>query len=65
MQDSRTLHGVLKLVGGQRRLADLMKTSGKKILQAAVEKMDLSGTDEGGEEGANGGPCDPRALIEL
>lgn len=38
----------------------------KKILKAAVDKMDMSGIDEGDmEEGANGEPCDPHALIEL
>jgi hypothetical protein len=42
----------------------------KSILQAAVEKMDLSGAqaDEGEVEdfkGRNGGVLDPRALIEI
>lgn len=38
----------------------------KNILHAAVEKLDLSGADEGDvEEGGNGGVLDPRALIEI
>lgn len=36
------------------------------ILHVAIEKMDLSGADEGDvEEGANGGAFDPCALIEI
>ena len=38
----------------------------KTILQAAVEKMDWTGVNEGDvEEGANGGAFDPCALIEI
>lgn len=36
------------------------------ILKAAVEKMDLSGADEGDvEENGNGGASDPRGMIEI
>ena len=35
------------------------------ILHAAIEKMDWSGADEDVDEGANGGPFDPRSLIEI
>ena len=36
------------------------------VIQAAVDKMDWSGADEGDvDEGANGGPFDPCSLIEI
>jgi hypothetical protein len=38
----------------------------KNILDAAVEKMDLTGADDGDvEEGANARVFDPRAMIEI
>lgn len=50
-------------VGGIERLDE---NKWKIILRAAVEKMDLTGADEGDAvDGANGGTIDPRALIEI
>ena len=37
----------------------------KTILQAAIEKMDLSGVDEFEGDVEEGGGLDPRAFIEL
>ena len=49
-----------KTRGWAASTSHLDKDKWKKILSATVEKMDLSGADEDVEEGANGGPSDPR-----
>ena len=55
----------MKTHGWASSTSRLDENKWKTILQAAVEKMDLSGVDEFEGDVEEGGGLDPRAFIEL